>query len=649
MRDSPADPSAIRGRPDMLRGLFDLVWRYGRRLGERVPKKPTGLRRVLIISFLLLSVTILITTSFLYILGSFQYLQTFVTVRQRLVAEGAAETVRAFVGEKIDALERTVAIAGIANASEKQQKLALERLLGKESSFRQTVLLSAERRERVRISRLSKSLSIQTLSYDADEVIFAAERGKTYIGPVYIDKISGEPMLVVAVPVMDVFGDIKGTLAAELNLKSMWDLMENLKVGNRGLAYVVDKRGDLIAFKDIGRVLKGENLTRLEEVASFVEKKGGNRAGDPNIVRGIQNTWVVSAHIDLVVPDWAVVVELPLDEAYESVVTWLKLSGGMVVLIFVLAVLSSMYLSKRITGPIMKLRDAAGEIGKGNLDTKIEILSKDEIGELAVSFNRMTEDLKESRRQIEIYSKTLEQKVEERTKELQESQKRLLQSEKMAAVGQLAAGVAHEINNPMAVILGFARGIARAVEEGEPLYLPARSIEREAERCKNIVRDLLMFSRAGKRDVAKEEMNAIVDETLLLVRSGAKAKSVRIETNFGANLAAIMVDKNQIQQVIVNICNNAMDAMSEGGVLTITTRQGGDYVETEIADTGAGMTEEVRRHIFEPFFTTKPLGKGTGLGLSISYEIIERHNGRIEVTSGLGRGTTFRIMLPVAA
>ncbi|OGS45949.1 MAG: hypothetical protein A2539_06445 [Elusimicrobia bacterium RIFOXYD2_FULL_34_15] len=261
-----------------------------------------------------------------------------------------------------------------------------------------------------------------------------------------------------------------------------------------------------------------------------------------------------------------------------------------------------------------------------------------------------------------IFSDITERKNMEKEKEKLQAQ--LLQSEKMAAVGQLAGGVAHEINNPMGVILGFAQSVVKMVKEGDSLYIPLKSIEREAIRCKKLVSNLLTFSRIDDKVKDKADINVLIDDTISLVEAHAKIKNIEIIKRYVPDLPQIEINKNQIEQVIVNLCNNAMDAMPEGGTITITTsqidadlnapacRQAGinadkKYIIISISDTGVGMSEEVKKHVFEPFYTTKEVGKGTGLGLSICYEIIKKHNGTIEVESEVGKGTTFVVKLPV--
>jgi PAS domain S-box-containing protein len=231
-------------------------------------------------------------------------------------------------------------------------------------------------------------------------------------------------------------------------------------------------------------------------------------------------------------------------------------------------------------------------------------------------------------------------------KENERLQTKLLQTEKMAAVGQLAGGVAHEINNPMGVILGFAQILMKKITEDDPLYMPLKSIEREAERCKKLVTNLLTFSRIGKTLAEATDINETIEEAVSFINAQTKVRMIELVKKYGNKLPPIMIKKNQIQQVLLNLCNNAIDAMPTGGRLTIATKQVEQQIVVEISDTGKGMTEEVKKHLFEPFFTTKEVGKGTGLGLSICYEIIQKHNGTIEVESEVEKGSCFKIKLP---
>lgn len=330
--------------------------------------------------------------------------------------------------------------------------------------------------------------------------------------------------------------------------------------------------------------------------------------------------------------------------------------------VILISIFITFIISRKYTKPIHLVIEQVQKIAKGEISSiknmPLNIETNDEIGMLSRAVNKMAEDLSKvtvSRNELikEIKERSrAENELKNAYEKLKDTQAKLVQSEKMAAIGQLAGGVAHEINNPMGVILGFAQSIVKSIKEDEPLYMPLKSIEREAIRCKKLVGDLLTFSRAGKTEKEISNINEVVEQSLSLVEAQAKVKNVQIIKGYGDNLPQIEVNKNQIQQVIINLCNNAVDAMAGGGNLAISTKlkvksEKLKEIEISVSDTGSGMTEEVKKHIFEPFFTTKEVGKGTGLGLSLAYEIIQKHNGSIEVTSEVGKGTIFFISLPV--
>jgi signal transduction histidine kinase len=305
-----------------------------------------------------------------------------------------------------------------------------------------------------------------------------------------------------------------------------------------------------------------------------------------------------------------------------------------------------------IVRPIRAMTTIADTIARGDRVAVSQLPSDrlDEAGTLARAFQRLLELEHSNQALLEERSGALQKANEElalRLRQLAEAQEQLVQSGKMAAVGQLAGGVAHEINNPLAVILGFAQGLDRRVPEGDPLRLPVSSILREAVRCKNLVQELLTFSRAGKKSFESVELNTVVKSTLVLIEARARTQGVQIVQELTEKLPPLHANKTQLQQILVNIGTNALDAMKGGGALTIRTRTDGPgNVCMEVTDTGSGIPEEVRPRIFDPFFTTKPVGEGTGLGLSLVYEIVQQHRGSITVESQVGQGTTIAVKLP---
>jgi two-component system NtrC family sensor kinase len=250
---------------------------------------------------------------------------------------------------------------------------------------------------------------------------------------------------------------------------------------------------------------------------------------------------------------------------------------------------------------------------------------------------------------LKSFSAELEKRVEERTRELQATRDQLVQSEKLASIGQLAAGVAHEINNPIGVILGFSQVLLKRIPSDDQMHNPLATIEREGLRCKRIVQGLLDFARQSKPNPRRVDINEVIESVCSLMDHQANAEKIEVIKSYAPDLPNVLADQNQLQQVFFNIMLNAYHAMPGGGELHITTRAVANQVHAIFADNGVGIPAENLGRIFDPFFTTKEVGQGTGLGLSISYGIIEQHGGTIEADGKAGIGATFTVKLPAAS
>ena len=323
--------------------------------------------------------------------------------------------------------------------------------------------------------------------------------------------------------------------------------------------------------------------------------------------------------------------------------------GAMTFLMLVLLWASiTLFMQFMMNRPVRLLVMHTKRLAQGQLDSTLPSFSSYEFGELSDSFNKMTQNLLKARNELEEWARTLELKVAERTEDLQRIQGQLIRSEKLASLGELVAGIAHEINNPLTGILMFASLMGHDKRLDPAFKNDVEMIIRETERCARIVRGLLDFSRERKPQKKPSSINAIMDATLALVSNQSSFHDIKIVREYADNLPEILVDPNQIEQVFVNIILNASHAMTEGGELRLATGislTSGTLI-IRISDTGCGIPEENIQRIFDPFFTTKE-NKGTGLGLSVSYGIIEGHGGSIEVESTVGKGTTFSIVLPL--
>jgi signal transduction histidine kinase len=267
-----------------------------------------------------------------------------------------------------------------------------------------------------------------------------------------------------------------------------------------------------------------------------------------------------------------------------------------------------------------------------------------------------------ARQQLESLNEELEQRVRERTQRLEErtqelasaneklrqAQRQIVQSEKLASIGQLAAGVAHEINNPVGVILGFSQLLQRHIPSDDYCVEPLATIERESKRCKQIVQNLLDFARTGDPCLLEVDLNQTLEASCQLLEYQLSRENIQLVKNYSIDLPTVMADPQQMQQVFVNIMLNAHQAMPECGSLAIETWAKNREVAVAFADEGVGIPPEHLGRVFDPFFTTKEPGEGTGLGLSVSYGIVQRHGGQIDVESQMGEGTVFTVRLPIA-
>ena len=308
----------------------------------------------------------------------------------------------------------------------------------------------------------------------------------------------------------------------------------------------------------------------------------------------------------------------------------------------------------RVLRPVEALLRGTRRVARDQLDTEIHVEARGELGLLAASFNDMTRSLRRAEDELRQFTSGLEAKVAERTAALEAAQDSLVRSEKLSSLGKLSASIAHEINNPLAGILTFAKLMIRTLEHG-PVLDPERKtlvrqlelVQRETERCSAIVRNLLDFARERPLALREVSLNAAVDEALMLIANQAAIQGVELVKDL-APLPPVAADFGQMRQSFVNIAINAVEAMQKGGRLTVSTRPLPEQESVEVAfeDTGRGIPPEVVKRIFDPFFTTKE--KGTGLGLSVVYGIIERHRGHLSVESEQGQGARFTIRLPAA-
>lgn len=490
-----------------------------------------------------------------------------------------------------------------------------------------------------------------------------AIKGNVYVSDAHVILDPYKVVLVIAVPLIDENGKIHAVLVGQLNMERLWEIVDSITIGNTGFVTIMNDQQYYVAHP---------NKEMLFRQAPFdpEKKSGAIDSSDSNSEMLFYSTEKYTSTVEYESPKWRIVV---VQEKRDALSNLSKLRNNVIYILTIslfLIILMSIFVSKRIVKPVQMLIQGMYRVPGGDLSykTSVSVKSRDEIGLLGEAFNdmlmrlnkahqelqRKTEELHEAFNKISLLNVTLEKRVEERTKELRKKQHQLVQAGKLAAIGQLGAGVAHELNNPIAGILGYTQLMLDIlskenlkIEEVYTFKKYLHHIENGSRRCKEIIQNLLQFARKSPEDFVSVNVNNVVADTLSLIERQLLVNNIEVIKNLAPEIKQVEGNCGQLQQVFTNIIINAQQAMPEGGRLFISTRNENGNVSIEFKDTGCGIPEEYKDRIFEPFFTTKMNWKGTGLGLSICYDIIKSHNGRIVVDSQLGKGSVFTIILPV--
>jgi two-component system, NtrC family, sensor kinase len=589
-------------------------------------------------------------------------------------AVAAAAKISQFVKEIESQLGWTTQLPWSPGSIEQRHFDAL-RLLRQVPAITELAQVDASGKERLRVSRLAMDVVDSGIDLSNDPKFTEAVAHKVYYGPVYFRRES-EPYMTLALA-----GTRKdsGVTIAEVNLKLIWDVVSQIKVGEHGRAYVVDARGQLIAHPDISLVLRNTDMSKLPQVQAALagEAMSDELQGAPNI----QGQKVLTASAPIPPLRWTMFVELPVEEAYASLYAALQRLAIVLLAASIFAVLAGIFLARRMVGPIQALRAGAERIGGGDFSQRISIKTGDELEGLANQFNDMGARLQES------YA-DLEKKVEQRTAELSQSlddlrtaQDRLIQTEKLASLGQLTAGIAHEIKNPLNFVNNFSALSGELIDELNEVLKSANlddkmreeidelthmlkgnleKVVQHGKRADSIVKNMLLHSREGSGEHRAVDINTIVEESLNLAYHGARAEkpgfNITLKRDLDPDAGMVDLYPQEITRVFLNLISNGFyaatkrkEASEEGfePTLRASTKNLGTKVEIRIRDNGTGIPPEVKERIFNPFFTTKPAGEGTGLGLSMSHDIVvKQHGGTIDVDTKPGAFTEFIITLP---
>jgi len=449
-------------------------------------------------------------------------------------------------------------------------------------------------------------------------------------------------MLKSACPVFDDNGKLIGIVYAGLLLNRNYSIVDEVKQ--------TVFQGSVYKGRDIGTATIFQDDVRI---STNVSNKDGSRAIGTRVAQDVYQQVVVKGQPYLgrafVVNDWYISAYEPirgfsgkiigilyvgllekkyLDVKNQTILTFsgITLSG------VILSIIMTILISRNISSSIKRLVTASKQLANGNLDAKVSKTSNDELGELADTFNLMATSLKDRDDQIKEFAK-----------------KKIMESERLALIGQLSANVAHDLNNPLQGIVTYSYLLLEDASFSSEVKENLQKIIVQANRCRDIIRGLLDFSRQKKPDKTLCNVNGLLQGCIALVEKQAQFQNIQVTVNLDKNMPMVILDPSQVERVFLNLIINAAEAMEGSGQLTLSTqyKRAGDSVEIMIQDTGPGINEENMEKIFEPFFTTKETGHGVGLGLAISYGIVKEHNGNIAVESVLGKGTSFTISFPL--
>jgi signal transduction histidine kinase len=577
---------------------------------------------------------------------------------QESLAVGFADTAQKYVTAFVNVLTETASLEDFASMNPIKQHPYLDRILQIHLAVLEVSVLNAKGVETLRVGRfLGPNPQMRDLQQDDLFNVAMGPRGQ-YIG--HLDRFQGlYPSVTVSVPILDSRlqpAKPVGVLAARISLNPLSTMlaMEFPPTG-RSEAAVVSPDGFLIADSDPKKIYRPDAHLPDEVLKVVTTQTSASGGGELALSDGRR---LLAAYAQTSSLGWIVYVQQPIEAAYQSAEDMKTQIMKVLIGVVLATVLLSLAVAGHITQPIRLLKDAADRLGKGQFEDLPEVVTtNDEIGDLAQTFLGMSESLKEktgelihAKQELEKFTKFLEKRVDARTRELKAAQDELIKKERLAAIGQMASVVGHEIRNPLAVINNSIYFIKTKLGTGgEPdakIAKHIKIIESEIQQANGIINEILTYSRQREMLVERVSVNTWLEELLSVY---PLPPHIALDKRFEAPDVPIDIDKTELQQAIRNLIGNGIEVMPPpkgGKVIVRTSIPERGWVEIDVGDTGAGIPQEVLDKIFAPFFTTK--ARGTGLGLAVVRKVIDRHKGRVDVESQVGVGTTFKLFLPTA-
>ncbi|HEY2231332.1 MAG TPA: cache domain-containing protein [Xanthobacteraceae bacterium] len=511
----------------------------------------------------------------------------------------------------------------------------LRNLLKNVPAIRDAVALGLDGHEELRVSRIGRSLPDAAADHSLQDYFTAARAGQTYFGPVVFPSDSFEPRILIATPIEPFHGEVTGVLAAQVNVRYVWDVVQAIRAGQSGYAYVVSDTGTLVAHPDLLLVLQHKDLSGLPQVAALHDPDSGSDA--IGVYENLNGQRVVVSHVRIPDVGWTVFVERPLTEAYAPLLASLARTGGILLLVCVVAIGAAVLLGRRVMRPIEALRSGAARLEAGDLEARLELTTGDEFEELAEDFNRMSGRLQES------YA-TLERKVDERTRQLELANQ---------AKSRFLAAASHDLRQPLHALGLFVAQLRARMSTGERSRVIER-IEASLAAMSELFNALLDISKLDAGAMTKDISEFPVARLLTRIEStfAEAARQKGLSLRVVASDAWVRTDFILLERILFNLVSNAVRYTSRGG-LVVGCRQRGAQLRIEVWDTGVGIPPDQRRNIFGEFYRLgepdRDRQAGLGLGLAIVDRLCRLLDHPIALTSTLGKGSRFSVMVPSVA
>ena len=495
------------------------------------------------------------------------------------------------------------------------------------------IIISQNGQETAKVSK-RYAYSDKDLNKVSEPQLSALQKGELYIGNAKVDN-NNQIVFDCYIPISYLNREFAGGFIGKISLRKVMEEIASIELPKGSYIMLVDREGNLIGHTDHSQVLRRQSVLGSKSVRELLNNTDGGFGDNFKSITYKSYTGEEVLGVYGVIPTvgWGVVVEQPLTNAYAALRTMLL---RLTIVLFIIIVIISMliaFIISVVIKPVKELSKGVSSVKDGNFNYEIPYRSKDELGLVIEAFNAMTKEIKIKR----------------------ENEKVALIAEKRASVGLLAAGVAHEINNPMNTLGFYADDLLELMETKDINELKRTGVFKEyllnireqIKRCTDIVQSLLTFSREVEPRIKNVYLPDVINIVLKLVKYPISKQSIELELIWD-EVPFVLADESQMQQVILNLVTNSLHAMPDGGKLTIKLFPHGDMLCIEIIDTGTGIEEENFKHIFDPFFTTKSLGNGTGLGLPIIQTIIERYGGFIDLKNNEAEGVTVKVCVPAA-